>query len=236
MSATQEPASPAMRCLGAKASPCLFIFSNIAGEPETCVIIPAITFVAVPRCSSEQRRFIPPRSSAPDANLGVTADPNAAIRWRPFIRLMPGISAPLTNVAMHLIEAPSVWRKFLNRHRSTAKAAGYARKTHLGVKIGHRVGDRVAPREPGFRAGATAIFPFGFGQESIRVPSFVAKPGQSKEQKMYCLLSSDLRSQLSSLPCRGTFSDDDEWCPVGRMLLVLRAIVDDGQHGPAQCL
>ena len=143
MSATQEPASPAMRCLGAKASPCLFIFSKIAGEAETCVIVPAIAFVAVPCCGSEQHGFIPPRSSAPDANLGVTTDPDTAIGWRPFIRLMPGISAPFADVAMHLIEAPSVWRKFLDRHRPVAEAAGCARKTHLGVKIGHHVSNLV---------------------------------------------------------------------------------------------
>ena len=59
---------------------------QIPGETETRVIEPAVSLVTVPGRGPQHRRFIPPRSTTPNANFGMTANPNAAVNWCPVPR------------------------------------------------------------------------------------------------------------------------------------------------------
>src|SRR5262249_54862144 len=82
------------------------------------------------------------------------------------------IGTPLVEVAVHVVQTPRVRRELLHRRRPTAgltPGSGRGGRV-IAVAVGQIGRDGIAGPEGGRRVGATGVFPFRLGRETVGQP------------------------------------------------------------------
>src|SRR6516162_6743670 len=119
-------------------------------------------------------------AAAPNMLIAIGSNPGTAISWSVDVIVVPTIFRPLRHITMHLIEAPGIGIKRIDRQRLVPK---FSPHTVVAVYFGAFViglggRNRRSPPERRRRSASGHVFALGLARQPVALCSLLCQPGQ----------------------------------------------------------
>src|SRR5262245_10311314 len=122
-------------------------------HPKAEVVESRVPGIPKPQRGAQELGKLEPRAAAYDAEFAI-ARPGRTVGGCGLVAVVPAVLRPLPHIAVHLVEAPRVWRESIDRHRLPPIGAFRAAAIgEIAVVVGLVGRDRAAPPERCRRAG-----------------------------------------------------------------------------------
>src|SRR5262249_44036278 len=137
---------------------------------EAVEVVALVRLLSVAVGAAAWSTAVNPTAAAQDPLRTYLRPARVVFRAAMIIRLAEPVGAPLPNVAVHVVKAPSI--RLIGADRRGATQVGPAPGVIgiAAIEIGNARGERIAKVERCRRAGSAGVFPLGFRRQAIPTP------------------------------------------------------------------